>query len=632
MDSKYDISIFNKNLQYKNLKIKSKNKVKTLYITFFLSILLSFAVHYFKLDYIESYLYDLRVDLKPTSNPSQFIETVFIDSTTIEELKTKPTFAQHIQLLNKLLPEEPLAVVYVLNPKEIDGTSKEKIEFVNTAIKFKNFFHVSKSMSLKGEEGSIDFTDELKPIKVVGGPLTSDSTLLAKDGVTRRMILTYQDQILLHLQLASLALNKDITPQSIKGSFDFFDTLQTYIDFHPSKSYPRWSFSQIYDQKFQPNRFKNKIIFIGVDLGTNPKDYIMTPYSREINAMTAVEAHANMLDTLIKNSSPIQIPNFVNILFSFIISLITIYVVLAMSPIKGLFILGINFGIFTILSFILFYPFNYWVDMAHPLLTIFISYYFFIPYRLIIENRRSWELYEKNKLLTQVEELKNNFISMMSHDLKTPLARIQGMAEVISRDKKSVLTDDQQDAVKTIQQSSDELLNFISSILNFSRIESHGVKLNIKSKDINALIEEVLKKYEFLTYQKKIKFKKNLEPLFSIRIDPELIRQVLSNLIENAVKYSPENSEVTISSEELEGSVVVKVADQGIGIPEEELSSIFMKFYRSKNAKSSQIKGSGLGLYLAKYFIELHKGTIDVESTGQTGTVFRVILPLDGAS
>ena len=106
------------------------------------------------------------------------------------------------------------------------------------------------------------------------------------------------------------------------------------------------------------------------------------------------------------------------------------------------------------------------------------------------------------------------------------------------------------------------------------------------------------------------------------------MRQVFSNLIENAVKYSPEKSRVLVSSEETNGKVRIQISDQGPGIPADELSNIFMKFFRSKDAKASPIKGSGLGLYLAKYFVELHAGTLTVDSTPGQGSTFTVELPL----
>jgi signal transduction histidine kinase len=266
------------------------------------------------------------------------------------------------------------------------------------------------------------------------------------------------------------------------------------------------------------------------------------------------------------------------------------------------------------------------VDMAHPLLAIFLCYYFFIPYRLIIENRRSWEYYQKHKILSEVEQLKTNFIGMMSHDLKTPLARIQGMTEVIAKDP-SPMSSQQREALDLIKQSAEDLTRFISAILNYAKIESQGVALHLQSKDINLLLEEVMKKNEFMARLKQIQMVAELEPLFSIPVDPDLVKQVLSNLIENAIKYSPENSKVLISSEEKDGKILIQVADQGVGIPQQDLEHVFMKFFRSASAKSSAVKGSGLGLYLAKYFVELHKGHIFVESTPGQGSTFTVELP-----
>ena len=150
----------------------------------------------------------------------------------------------------------------------------------------------------------------------------------------------------------------------------------------------------------------------------------------------------------------------------------------------------------------------------------------------------------------------------------------------------------------------------------------------MQAKDINQILKEVVKKHEFLAKLKHIQLITEFEPLFSLHVDPELIKQVFSNLVENAIKYSPENSKVLVSSEEANGKVIVQVADQGIGIPQDEQANVFMKFFRSKNAKTSPIKGSGLGLYLAKYFVELHHGVITVESSAGMGSTFTVELPI----
>jgi signal transduction histidine kinase len=268
------------------------------------------------------------------------------------------------------------------------------------------------------------------------------------------------------------------------------------------------------------------------------------------------------------------------------------------------------------------------IGVAQPLVALFACYYFFIPYRLIRENKKFWQLTEKNKLLTQVEELKNNFLSMMSHDLKTPLARIQGMAD-IALAKTDNLEVGQKNAIETIRKSAEELTEFISSILDLSRVESQKIKLNLQSRDINRILEDLVKKYEYNAQQKNIEIICELDTLFSVKIDADLMRQVFSNLLENAIKYSPTNSKILITSEEMDGHIIVQIADQGIGITENEIKHIFTKFYRTKHVKNSPIKGSGLGLYLAKYFVELHKGQISVESLPQQGSTFTVDLPMD---
>jgi hypothetical protein len=201
------------------------------------------------------------------------------------------------------------------------------------------------------------------------------------------------------------------------------------------------------------------------------------------------------------------------------------------------------------------------------------------------------------------------------------------MTEMISTDP-TPLSSPQREGLDTIKQSAEDLLKFISTILNYAKIESQGLELHLQAKDINQLLKDVVKKHEFLAKLKHIQLITEFEPLFSIQIDPELVKQVFSNLVENAIKYSPENSKVLITSEEVDGKIVVQIADQGIGIPTDELPNIFMKFFRSKYAKTSPIKGSGLGLYLAKYFVELHQGSISVESAHGQGSTFTVELPI----
>ncbi len=602
------------------------------------ALICSTIVSSFKLDYIENYFYDLRIrtesalGLNQLRNPQ--IVLIHITSKTVERYQGFPKYKDHTDFLSKLENQKPRYILYDFKTKDgeirdistgADGDISDKKIFSAVVSNIADFHIIKDTPDLKGEF-ALKLNPPLNSIKISAAVWAPDSILFAKDGVSRRLMISYQDQKLLHPAIASYYNPNVQNVEKIRGQFELLDSQQAYIRFHPTNSFQSFSFEDVIDGKIPANVFTGKIVILGTDTGKSAKEYVTTPFSREVNAMTTSEYHANVFQTLIDNNSPIRLPNWFNIFVTSLISILTVYVVLALKPSRGLFILLMALAALFALAFGIFVLFGLWIDLAHPFLALFLCYYFFIPYRLIKENRRSWEYYQKNKLLSQVEELKTNFISMMSHDLKTPIARIQGMTEVISKDSQP-LSSNQREAVDTIQSSSDDLLKFINSILQYGRIESQGLELNLQSKDINQILKDVIRKHEFLSKVKKIKIEQSLEPLFPITIDPDLMRQVFSNLLENAIKYSPEDSVVSVRTQELDNQLLIEFKDQGIGIPAEDLPNIFMKFFRSHNVKTSTIKGSGLGLYLANYFTELHKGKITVISESSNGSTFTVLLP-----
>ncbi len=589
---------------------------------------IAFLVVQINLEGVESYLYDLRVKTKLFTPSSEKIHLIYITPATVQKYNGLPSSTVQAELLKKLTSAQLKALVYDFGIDESPGSEDEKNAFEAALISQKNIFVAGKATVLRGEEKLLYFADPFEQVKATPAPKTSDQLNFAKDGVTRRMLLTYQGQPMLQMQLASLENPEILNPEAVRGQFKFYETDQAYIDYHKPGTFPSANFEDVIDGKYPLENFKDQIVLIGTDLDLQEAEYVKTPYSREVTAMTRIELQANTIDTLIRNSGPVKTPPMLNWILVSLVSLLTVYVALTLKPAQGLMLLGSTIAGFSFLSFFAYWVGGYWVPMAHPLLAIFLCYYFFIPYRLIIENRRSWEYFQKNKLLSQVEELKTNFISMMSHDLKTPIARIQGMTDVILSDQVA-LSSQQREAVDTIKHSADDLLKFINSILNYGRIESEGVRLNLQSKDLNNILNEVIRKHEFLAKLKRIQINPELEPLFPVPVDPDLMRQVLSNLVENAIKYSPEDTYIRVLSGEQDGKVVIQVIDQGQGIPQDELNNIFMKFFRSKNAKSSPIKGSGLGLYLAKYFTELHHGKIFVESSYGQGSTFTVELPME---
>lgn len=588
----------------------------------------------FPFDYIEAFLFDARIRMRPSPDASEHIATIAIDPATVSALGRVPNALDYARLLENLKTSGAKHIVFLVSPAEIVGSYDELSRLSKIAESTPGFVVAVDDVPLKGEKDALKLAPPFEKVATAGAPVPVDRNIFARDDVTRRMMLAYQDLPTMLPLIASdyapeLKARNESEPynrDALRGDFDYLKSDQAYVQFSPRGTYKPVSFLKALELNPPLNEFAGKTVIVGRDIETTSKDYIRTPYSRDIVAMTNIEYFANALNTLITNSALVRAPKVIGTIVTAAISYMTVIVVLTASPTLGLAILGATIAGLSFVALLLFWLGNIWIALAHPFLAVFICYYFFIPYRLIIENRRSWEYYQKNRLLTQVEELKTNFLSMMSHDLKTPIARIQGMTDIVKNDA-NPLSPRQREAVDTVRRSSDELLEFVSGILNLGRIESKAIQLHLHSKDVNTLVKDVVQKLDYMARSKQIEIRSELEPLFSIKIDVDLIRQVLQNLIENAIKYSPDGTSILVSTEERDGWIVVQVADQGPGIPESELPHIFMKFYRSRNAKASTIKGSGLGLYLAKYFVELHKGRIHVDSRPGQGSTFTVELP-----
>lgn len=591
----------------------------------FFAVLITALLIPFRLDWLEFNAYDVRMQLSPSPNSSGQVVLLTLDHETIKQLKREPEALDWAYALQKIAHAEPAHVVSFINPTQILGTYEDLSLLSETMGRMPFTFgenDLPKTGLLKLEPLPAPF----ETIPIEPAPKTADRSVLAKDGATRRLILSYENHFTLHPRLAQI-YNKITDQKDYRGIFDFLDSRQLLIRYRTKGSYPKISFIDALEKDLPKEMLQGKIILIGKDTQEVAADYVTTPLSKDLLALSQLELHANILDTLIRNDAPTFSPDWIKWLITFIIALATIYIVLSVRPVKGLALLALTLVVLSLISVVAFALFGWVVPVAHPLMAVFICYYFIIPYRLIIENRRSWEYYEKNRLLTQVEELKSNFMRMMSHDLKTPLARIQGMTEVI-RKEPIELTKTQKLALSSIAESSEELTDFIGSILSLSRIESKEMKLHARSRDINQLLREVIHKVDYLAERKGISIVTELEPLFSIRVDDDLLKTVFTNLLENAVKYSDPNTKILVTTEESNGEVIVQIADQGRGISQDELGFVFERFYRARNTRATTA-GNGLGLFLAKYFVELHQGRIEVESELNKGSTFTVRLPMN---
>lgn len=558
----------------------------------------------------------------PWPESSGQILLVPINEDSARRFEGLPSLSQFNSMLERLALAQPHSVVTFLNPVKLEGSQSDLLRLSSLSQQVRLII-AENDLPPTGLNQFPPLSAPFSAIERLPAPKTSDRTVFAKDGITRRAILKYEGAETLYPLLAADFKTNHASPS---GAFDFLDSKQIFIRFHNPNSYPRVEFSNISSGRWNSIDVRGKIVLVGLDTKDAIDNYVTSPLSKEPFSTSHLYVHADSIDTLIQDDAPRPTPPLVHMLLTFFVALITIQAVMTLRPVTGLAVLVATVGGLFIIGTVLFYSQSLMIPLAQPLLAVFLCYYFVVPYRLIKENRRSWEYFQKNKLLTQVEELKSNFLRLVSHDLKTPLAKIQGMSELLLKDPEH-FTLAQKKAIVEIVNSADDLEDFVTSILNLSRVESEEIKLHLRSGDVNRVLEDVIERCTYHAEKKNIVIRKELEPLFSLKIDESLMRQVFTNLIENAIKYSPENSSVLVTTEDSPGGITVQIADQGIGIEPTDLSNIFQKFYRAKNAELTS--GSGLGLYLSKYFVELHSGQIFAESRLNQGSTFTVFLPYE---
>jgi len=231
-----------------------------------------------------------------------------------------------------------------------------------------------------------------------------------------------------------------------------------------------------------------------------------------------------------------------------------------------------------------------------------------------------------NKLMQQVTESqqrKDEFIGIASHELKTPLTSIKGYLDLLN------LVEEKQPNKQFVQKSLEsvqKLESLVKDLLDVSKIQSGQLQLNITAFDINELIDETIASMQMISPSHRISRENDPGPQM-VFADRQRIEQVLINILSNAVKYSPGENKVVVSTSNNGTELVVKVRDYGIGIPQEELTDIFKRFYRTKNS-SVHISGFGLGLYICRDIMQRHNGKIWVERE-EKGSSFYFVLPIN---
>ncbi|WP_255077709.1 sensor histidine kinase KdpD [Lacihabitans sp. CCS-44] len=239
--------------------------------------------------------------------------------------------------------------------------------------------------------------------------------------------------------------------------------------------------------------------------------------------------------------------------------------------------------------------------------------------------------YSVNSLLTQkkLSNIKNDFINNMTHELKTPVSTIALALEVI-KDKEINKSPEKTDRyLNIITEENRRLGTQIEKVLQIAKLEKGDLSLNFEPIDINEVLDQVVKNQSVQMEQFGVKLNLDLQAEeTNISADRVHLTNIIFNLMDNAIKYSKEKPEITIATSNTEKGLLLKISDKGIGIPKDQLSKIFEKFYRVPKGDLHDVKGFGLGLSYVKNMVEMHNGTISVNSKIDEGTDFSVLLPL----
>lgn len=609
------------------------------YYPLFFTIVFVVILFQYNFGTLEAIFYDLRVRFDFGIGFKDNIVLITMDEESDEFLgETYPyTYASHDKLFKKLMKDKPKVVNYFVNllEPESDNENQNLFEFKKTIQEFKNIggeFRFGTDMDAWGEQLP---PTELQEFGYSLALINVDNAAFAKDDVSRRAILNISGEDSLHLKTANAfrTINglTEIDSSNVHGSYYVREADATFALFRyftsPLESKGRLMkipFHRVRVGNFPKGFFENKIVLIGPSYISNANDFVLTPFNKESYKSPKLTLHAEIIQSLIQEKTVYRIPKSVTYIISILISIILSITISRVKPTHGLLITVVMMLGILFLSYLIFVTFGMWLYVTHLVLTVFVVYYIWVPFRAIGEYQRRYAIQEETKLMQKVDNLKQNFISLMSHDLKTPVAKIAGLADVMLHQPQNQML--QKKNLNYIIDSTKELNRFITSILDLTKIESRNLQLNVVSKDINNIVEGVAESLKYEAVSKEVTVELELSPLYPIQIDTNLMVRVLSNLIENAIKYSIDGTKINVKTWDDEKWVYIEIKDTGAGIPPDDIEHIFDKFYRVKNDASHKIKGSGLGLYLVKYFVELHGGQITAESVLGQGTKFTVKL------
>lgn len=524
-----------------------------------------------------------------------------INTNELSDLSDSFYWDRHLwgELLAKILAQNPVKVGVTLyfgdNVGQVRLTNQETLIFKDPRLIWSANSSLPEKLSLpvatKADKSNIAHIDNLKD----------------DDGIVRRLILTPDS-------IPNLA-------ERLAGNLPKYTTASLpIINYKGHRIFDEVSISDALSRSLPKDFFRNKIVLIGAEKSNNSQ--IQTP----IGLLARHEFWALVTENMLTKSFIQKFSSYIYAGFLLLLTILAILIITHYPQTIALFFLVWLATLTAAFSAWIFDSFYIWIPIMSSMSLFILVWVLFIGHQALKIEQAHARLQQQQNYLAELEQLKNNFVSLISHDLKTPIAKIQAVLDrVITQGSHS---DELRTDLLSLKDYSEELNRYIQSILKVLRVESRDFKIMKETADINGIIENVVERLSPLARSKQIDLKTNLEPMFLIEIDVTLMTEVFLNIIENAIKYTPDAGHVMIRSFETDTEVCVEIADSGEGIPPEDQELVWKKFVRGKS-QDYKTKGTGLGLYLVKYFIELHGGQISMNSVPKKGTAFLVRLPIE---
>ncbi len=442
--------------------------------------------------------------------------------------------------------------------------------------------------------------------------------IVHQDGVTPSLPLAIAQYAIRNTEHASRFANRH--GELLLNFYGGYQTFQPY--------YSAYKVLRVWDDSTLRRTFKDRIVLIGVTAGA-VADLHATPFTPR---SPGVEAHsATALANLLRG-------DFVRSASSVVLFLL----VLVCGGAAGVMPLRLRtgwsaaamlalLGVVVAVSVVLFQRFSLWLDFVAPSLSVLSAYGVSVLSSLRAQERERLRAQERMAFLQRLSEMKSEYVSIVSHELKTPLTSILGLAGTLQRDTQGHFDEKtKQKCYAMIHHESYRLLRLINEQLDIARLEA-GRKLSVdlKEVDVKEAVTRAVSTQQFYEQARHVFDLQLPSDLPPVKADPDRLEQILLNLLSNAVKYSPDGGTVTAGARAKGRQVIISVKDEGMGIAPEQLSSLFQPYQRLDSAEAAKIRGTGLGLYLTKALVEAQGGQVWAESEGEgKGSTFSFTLPM----